>query len=94
MNHDTKLVRYPKPQDPDTLTLDIARDFPYDYSLLMENLLDVGHVHFTHHGTISRRDKAPVVTLEVSERSKAGFSGRNLDGSIGCVRGRRRRRRW
>jgi phenylpropionate dioxygenase-like ring-hydroxylating dioxygenase large terminal subunit len=30
------------------VALDIARDFPYDYSLLVENLVDVGHVHFTH----------------------------------------------
>jgi phenylpropionate dioxygenase-like ring-hydroxylating dioxygenase large terminal subunit len=43
------------------VAMDITRDFPYDYSLLMENLLDVGHVHFTHHGTISRRDRAPEV---------------------------------
>ena len=30
------------------VALDITREFPYDYSLLVENLADVGHVHFTH----------------------------------------------
>jgi hypothetical protein len=32
----------PELEDEDTLTMDICRDFPYDYTLLLENLLDVG----------------------------------------------------
>mmetsp|Transcript_13287 Transcript_13287/g.23646 ORF Transcript_13287/g.23646 Transcript_13287/m.23646 type:complete len:212 (-) Transcript_13287:646-1281(-) len=58
------------------VTLDVARDFPYDFALLMENLLDVGHVHFTHHSTISRRENAPITTLTVDKRGKAGFTGK------------------
>lgn len=34
---------------------DMWRDLPYDYSTLLENVLDAGHVPFTHHGTVSRR---------------------------------------
>jgi len=58
------------------VTLDVARDFPYDFALLMENLLDVGHVHFTHHSTISRRENAPVTTLTLDDRGKWGFTGK------------------
>jgi len=69
--------------DDGAVTLDVARDFPYDYSLLVENLLDVGHVHFTHHATISRRENAPITTLQVKNRGKYGFEGsqdRNVPG--------------
>jgi phenylpropionate dioxygenase-like ring-hydroxylating dioxygenase large terminal subunit len=55
----------PELEEDTCISMDIMRDFPYDVSLLLENLLDVGHVHFTHHGTISRRDRAPEVLLEV-----------------------------
>lgn len=55
----------PELEEDTCISMDIMRDFPYDYTLLLENLLDVGHVHFTHHGTISRRDRAPEVLLEV-----------------------------
>jgi len=35
-----------------------TRDMPYDYSIQVENLLDVAHVHFTHHGFQGRRYNA------------------------------------
>jgi phenylpropionate dioxygenase-like ring-hydroxylating dioxygenase large terminal subunit len=30
---------------------DSFRDIPYDYSTLLENVLDISHVPYTHHGT-------------------------------------------
>lgn len=60
--------------------IDVFRDLPYDYATLLENVLDVGHVPFTHHGTVSRRETAGVYDLEVVQRSPGGFQGRWLTG--------------
>lgn len=34
---------------------DVFRDVPYDWSLYVENVLDVSHVSYTHHGTQGSR---------------------------------------
>ena len=38
--------------------IDVSRDMPYSADMLLENVLDTSHVPFTHHRTISRRDRA------------------------------------
>ncbi|KAK9812641.1 hypothetical protein WJX72_001174 [[Myrmecia] bisecta] len=56
-------------------SLDSFRDLPYDYSTLLENLLDVGHVPFTHHASMSNRNTSSVIELKVLDRSPTGFTG-------------------
>lgn len=41
-----------------------VRDLPYDFTTLLENVLDVSHVPFTHHGTVSNRKNACPVDLQ------------------------------
>lgn len=41
-----------------------VREMPYDFTTLLENTLDVSHVPFTHHGTVSKRQNACSVELE------------------------------
>lgn len=52
-----------------------VRDLPYDFTTLLENVLDVSHVPFTHHGTVSNRKNACPVDLQVSDESILGFRG-------------------
>ncbi|MFM7315255.1 MAG: Rieske 2Fe-2S domain-containing protein, partial [Cyanobium sp.] len=47
------------------LVQDTFRDLPMDALTLLENVLDVSHVPFTHHGTVGRRDKAGQVELKL-----------------------------
>ena len=72
----------PELDDPAFVCIDIARDLPYDYSTLLENVLDVSHVPFTHHLTVSNRANGGPVELSVLEPgvSSSGFSGMWLEG--------------
>jgi len=54
---------------------DTFRDLPYDALTLLENVLDVSHVPFTHHGTVGRRENAGPVELELLHADAGGFSG-------------------
>ena len=56
------------------------RDLPYDYATLLENLLDVGHVPFTHHASVSKRSSADVIKLDMKTQGPTGFTGRNERG--------------
>ena len=51
------------------------RDLPMDALTLLENVLDVSHVPFTHHATVGRRENAGPVELELSSFSEEGFTG-------------------
>lgn len=55
--------------------LDLFRDLPYDALTLLENVLDVSHVPYTHHRTVSKRSNAAPVELKVTESDKNGFQG-------------------
>ena len=55
--------------------IDTFRDLPYDALTLLENVLDVSHVPFTHHRSVSDRAYASPVELEVTESGKQGFKG-------------------
>jgi phenylpropionate dioxygenase-like ring-hydroxylating dioxygenase large terminal subunit len=63
--------------DPEYVVIDIARDLPYDYATLFENVLDVAHVPSVHHLTVSNRANAAPVDLEVLAPgvTAAGFDG-------------------
>jgi phenylpropionate dioxygenase-like ring-hydroxylating dioxygenase large terminal subunit len=55
--------------------IDTFRDLPYDALTLLENVLDVSHVPFTHHRSVSDRAYASPVELEVTESGEQGFKG-------------------
>jgi len=54
---------------------DTFRDLPYDALTLLENVLDVSHVPFTHHATVGKRDTAGPVNLQLSSSGPEGFTG-------------------
>jgi phenylpropionate dioxygenase-like ring-hydroxylating dioxygenase large terminal subunit len=51
------------------------RDLPYDAFTLLENVLDVSHLPYTHHSTVGNRANAAPVELEILTSDKAGFTG-------------------
>ncbi len=57
------------------LLQDTFRDLPMDALTLLENVLDVSHVNFTHHGTVGRRRNAGPVRLELRSSGPEGFTG-------------------
>lgn len=66
----------PLEESPDGwVIMNTFRDLPYDALTLLENVLDVSHVPYTHHRTVSDRSNAAPVELEVLESSKHGFTG-------------------
>ncbi len=54
---------------------DTFRDLPMDALTLLENVLDVSHVPFTHHATVGRRENAGPVALQLESFGPEGFSG-------------------
>ncbi|GLI64211.1 hypothetical protein VaNZ11_007404, partial [Volvox africanus] len=55
---------------------DTWRDLPYDWSTLLENVLDPSHVPFTHHASLSNRKNIGAFDLKLmSPLSKHGFDG-------------------
>ena len=61
--------------EPGWVVQDTFRDLPYDAVTLLENVLDVSHVPFTHHGTVGRRSNSGPVELELVEEGSTGFTG-------------------
>eukprot|EP00953_Heterococcus_sp_UTEX-ZZ885_P024084 13199-Heterococcus_DN1.PRE.2 len=52
------------------------RDVPYDYTTLLENVLDASHLPYTHHKTLSNRDQAKPIPAAVTQAvSLEGFGG-------------------
>jgi nitrite reductase/ring-hydroxylating ferredoxin subunit len=52
------------------------RDLPYDYATLIENVIDAGHVPFTHHASVSKRQSSGNFDdMRVTERGEWGFKG-------------------
>jgi len=65
----------PEIDQPGWVVQDTFRDLPMDALTLLENVLDVSHVPFTHHATVGRRDNAGPVALELQSFGPQGFSG-------------------
>ena len=66
----------PELDDPDCVVQDIFRDLPMDYGTLLENVMDVSHVPFTHHNSVGKRENATPVVLEMEgELKPGGFTG-------------------
>jgi len=61
-------------ENPDSWTVqDTFRDLPMDAVTLLENVLDVSHVPFTHHKTVGRRDNASPVQAQITREGEGGF---------------------
>ena len=61
-------------ENPDSWTVqDTFRDLPMDAVTLLENVLDVSHVPFTHHKTVGRRDNASPVLAQITREGEDGF---------------------
>jgi phenylpropionate dioxygenase-like ring-hydroxylating dioxygenase large terminal subunit len=56
------------------LVQDTFRDLPMDALTLLENVLDVSHVPFTHHRTVGRRENAGPVLAELTGAGPDGFT--------------------
>ena len=52
---------------------DTFRDLPIDCITLLENVIDVSHVSFTHHGTIARRTDARAMNVSIIKDDISGF---------------------
>jgi len=61
---------------------DTFRDLPYDALTLLENVLDVSHVPFTHHATVGKRDTAGPVNLQLTGSGPEGFTGLWPEGPV------------
>ncbi|MGB1416600.1 MAG: Rieske 2Fe-2S domain-containing protein [Synechococcus sp.] len=61
-------------EDPQSWTVqDTFRDLPMDAVTLLENVLDVSHVPFTHHRTVGKRENAAPVNAAVTREGQDGF---------------------
>eukprot|EP00898_Chlorokybus_atmophyticus_P005162 jgi/Chlat1/5647/Chrsp369S05411 len=60
----------------DVVSIDYVRDLPYDYTILVENLMDPAHVPFAHHNTFGNRKTARPLDLEILPATDpTGLSG-------------------
>ena len=61
-------------ESPESWTVqDTFRDLPMDAVTLLENVLDVSHVPFTHHKTVGKRENAAPVQAVITTESSQGF---------------------
>ncbi len=61
-------------ENPKSWTIqDTFRDLPMDAVTLLENVLDVSHVPFTHHKTVGKRENASPVEASIIRESAEGF---------------------
>ena len=61
-------------ENPESWTVqDTFRDLPMDAITLLENVLDVSHVPFTHHKTVGKRENAAPVEATITEEDASGF---------------------
>ncbi|MGF1535286.1 MAG: Rieske 2Fe-2S domain-containing protein [Elainellaceae cyanobacterium] len=66
----------PLGEEPDGwVLLNTFRDLPYDALTLLENVLDVSHIPYTHHKTVGKRENAAPMQMEVLASGKQGFKG-------------------
>jgi phenylpropionate dioxygenase-like ring-hydroxylating dioxygenase large terminal subunit len=61
-------------EQPGWLVQGTFRDLPMDALTLLENVLDVSHVPFTHHRTVGRRENAAPVEAELQSYGPEGFT--------------------
>jgi phenylpropionate dioxygenase-like ring-hydroxylating dioxygenase large terminal subunit len=64
----------PPLEEPGWLLQGTFRDLPMDALTVLENVLDVSHVPFTHHRTVGRRENAAPVVAELTGFGPEGFT--------------------
>jgi phenylpropionate dioxygenase-like ring-hydroxylating dioxygenase large terminal subunit len=55
---------------------DFMLDLPYDYTYLVENLLDPAHIYSSHSGTVGKKDLAQPLEMEIIESSIGRIYGK------------------
>jgi phenylpropionate dioxygenase-like ring-hydroxylating dioxygenase large terminal subunit len=60
--------------EPGWFVQDTFRDLPMDALTLLENVLDVSHVPFTHHRTVGKRENAAPVAAVITGSGPEGFT--------------------
>jgi hypothetical protein len=73
--HQYPLPLVPMLDEPGWTVQETFRDLPMDALTLLENVLDVSHVPFTHHATVGRRETAGPVQLQLTSFGPEGFTG-------------------
>ncbi|WP_216904122.1 Rieske 2Fe-2S domain-containing protein [Synechococcus sp. CCY 9618] len=61
-------------EEPGWFVQDTFRDLPMDALTLLENVLDVSHVPFTHHRTVGKRENAAPVEAVITGSGPWGFT--------------------
>lgn len=61
-------------EEPGWFVQDTFRDLPMDALTLLENVLDVSHVPFTHHRTVGKRENAAPVEAAITGFGAGGFT--------------------
>lgn len=72
------------PSDPDVHTIDFTIDLPYGYDALIENVLDLAHIHVAHDGARGgghRRHAGPLC-YEIEDLGPAGFRARIVSATV------------
>ena len=64
----------PPLEEPGWLVQGTFRDLPMDALTVLENVLDVSHVPYTHHLTVGRRENASPVEAELTGFGSEGFT--------------------
>lgn len=61
--------------DPEVTSVDFQMDLPYDQSYLIENVIDVAHIHIAHHDVRGggHRDDAGPIYFNIVEKSGKGI---------------------
>ena len=63
-------------EKPEFVTTDFMSDRPYDQTYFIENALDPAHFPISHHGSLSNRQNAQPLEMEVLETSVGGIRSR------------------
>lgn len=61
---------------PEFVSLDYLSDRPYDQTYFIENIIDPAHLPISHHGSMSNRENAQPLDMEVLKTSVEGIQGR------------------
>ncbi|KAG5181665.1 hypothetical protein JKP88DRAFT_349123 [Tribonema minus] len=83
MPHAEPTLRYPA-RSCATAYLVVHQQLPYDYTTMLENALDPAHADFTHHGSLSSRDRAKPHPCTLDKAGTLHING--FDGAVGPVR--------
>jgi phenylpropionate dioxygenase-like ring-hydroxylating dioxygenase large terminal subunit len=73
------LIPTSPPIDKGFITDDFSLDLPYDYSLLLENILDISHVPFTHHGSQGNRNLVSSKNIKYNITNNISNNGFKID---------------